>query len=648
MFDIWEFLLQTLTLSGVAVLLLVVKAVFKDKLPPKWQFAVWGILGLTALIPAGLFGRYPLFNWQVLIQLVKPLFGEYGYTRVLFPFPVLRSLPRSLPQWLFFLYTMGVVAHILIYSLSYLRLKLALRSGRKPDKETLSRIEAVAAAQGIRLCPVLEVEDLPCAFVCGIFRPVLVIPSDKQTDEKVILHELFHLKNRDTLWSAVICLLRCLHWCNPLLCYCADRALNDLESRCDQNVLEQLEGEQRREYGHILLSMANEKFSRTPGSTGIHNGGKKIAQRIENIARFKKYPQGMHLVSICVILVLVAGTTVGGQAAEFYETGNNVALSLAVARSTPCTTVAGAFDTYAKALLDRNGYYRAMCAPDEMQAQLLTQMSEKRAQGKYPLWEPELENQVNVQSGYYIYNLTQINRNTWQGLLVMEMLCPSDGSPEENRMYLAIQNVQVYKENSRYVAVALDEFQQVQTYKYNLSIGCQELPATVYAGEAASVRAEIKVQTVHFIDSTTTKTSTFFGTTSHFDRTPKPNGNFTSTYEFHWAQMIYLGSEEEKGSITQLGISAAPVYAGEEPPASLDAPNTTALSSHGSSNTGWFCANQHLRGDWDTIVDFNGGGSSIEPNEQFLLPQYYAADLYINGKKAAELVLTKGEAYDRP
>lgn len=39
MFDLWAFLLQTLTASGVAALLLLLKALFQDKLPPKWQFA---------------------------------------------------------------------------------------------------------------------------------------------------------------------------------------------------------------------------------------------------------------------------------------------------------------------------------------------------------------------------------------------------------------------------------------------------------------------------------------------------------------------------------------------------------------------------------------------------------------------------------
>ena len=40
MTDLWSFLLQTLTASGVAALLLAVKALFRDKLSPRWQFGV--------------------------------------------------------------------------------------------------------------------------------------------------------------------------------------------------------------------------------------------------------------------------------------------------------------------------------------------------------------------------------------------------------------------------------------------------------------------------------------------------------------------------------------------------------------------------------------------------------------------------------
>ena len=68
MFDIWAFLLQTLTASGVALLILMIKGMFRDKLPPKWQFGIWGVLGVAMLLPAGLGGRYALVNWPMIVD----------------------------------------------------------------------------------------------------------------------------------------------------------------------------------------------------------------------------------------------------------------------------------------------------------------------------------------------------------------------------------------------------------------------------------------------------------------------------------------------------------------------------------------------------------------------------------------------------
>lgn len=60
MTDLWSFLLQTLTATGAAAFLLIVKELFRDKLSPRWQFGIWGLLALVLLLPAGRGGRYVL------------------------------------------------------------------------------------------------------------------------------------------------------------------------------------------------------------------------------------------------------------------------------------------------------------------------------------------------------------------------------------------------------------------------------------------------------------------------------------------------------------------------------------------------------------------------------------------------------------
>ena len=101
MTDLWSFLLQTLTASGAAALLLAVKALFRDKLSPRWQFGVWGVLALVLLLPAGGGGRYALFNWPLWVESAKTaLTGDYSLTRVLAPIPLplgwaVRHLPPT-------------------------------------------------------------------------------------------------------------------------------------------------------------------------------------------------------------------------------------------------------------------------------------------------------------------------------------------------------------------------------------------------------------------------------------------------------------------------------------------------------------------------------------------------------------------------
>ena len=642
MFDIWGFLLQTFTASGVAVLLLIIKALFKDKLPPKWHFTVWGVLGIMILIPAGLNGRYTLFHWQLVVEVIKSWFEDYSFTQVLFPVPIMTVIPKTILQWIFAGYTLGVIAHVISYLVSYMRLRSALRNGSQPSNDVNNRIQQIAAAQNVKIGKVIEVPGLHSAFVCGVIRPILVLPTDSDLDDKVILHELLHMKYRDTLWSVIICLLRCIHWCNPFLAYCANQAINDMETRCDQHVLEQLEGEERRDYGRILLSMANERFAKTPGSTCINNGGKNIRERIEAIARFKKYPVGMKLVSVCVIIVLTLSLVVGVQASTINDwSSNSMWFSLASARSTSCTTPAGAFDTYAKAVLDQNGLYRVMCAPESMQKEIIDEIHEKEKTGIFPTWDCGLNEWPNSQSGYYIYNLKQCGKNAYEGLLVIKVNYPPDGQPEEDgKMYLVVQNLRAEKENGRWVVITLENFRNIEAIEQSLDWGCLELPGIVYSGTHSNFRIDAKVQTVYTVESTVQSENNNFlfgGTTSYFDTTPKPNAEFTRAARTQSEILTHLGTAEDREKIERLGLSICPVYAEEKRPENLTVP--TGGHSGGSSSNGesWF--SQDTKPGWEPIIKNDGGGGTLEPNRDAVLPEYFAADLYVNDELIAQLDL---------
>lgn len=642
MFDIWGFLLQTLNVSGAAAVILLMKAMFRDKLPPKWQFAVWGVLGVILLIPAGLQGRYALYSWAFPLEVIKSWFRDYSYTQVLLPVPVLRAIPKTIGEWMFAGYVAGVVVCIARYIVSYLGLRLVLRDGEGVETDVLVGIEKCAKEQNVKLGKVIAISGISSAFVCGIFRPVLVIPADKDLDDKVILHELLHLKHRDTIWTLVICFWKSIHWCNPFLRYCANQALNDLEARCDQHVLEILEGEERRDYGRILLDMANETYAKTPGTTCMNNGGKNIRARIEAIARFKKYPVGMGLVSICVIVLLTLFLAVGVQANQLQEFQNSVNLSMASARSTPCTTLAGALDTYGKAVLEYNGYYRAMCAPQAMQQELFEEV--KSREGKvYPTWESGIECWPNVQSGYYIYNLREVENDVYEAVLIVKVNYPPDGMPEtENMFWVAYQKVCAMRENGRWVAYPLEEFQytELELEFFNLDWGNGNLPSLVYADVVGDIRVEVRHQTVHKVNNTVQNDSGnwFMGVTSYFDTTVNPHAKFSTEYFNYNYYCTHFGTQEERDAITRIGMGVAPVFKGEERPVF----NISSLGpwEHTSSSDGTSSCSRAVEAGWGPTINIADGGSSQGAGIRITeLPESYAVNLYLNQELTAELDL---------
>ncbi len=646
--DIWGFLLQTLTGASAAALLLIVKKLLQDKLSPRWQFSVWALLGICLLIPAGRMGRYALIDWPLLIETLKTaLTGDLSLTRVTAPVPLLpKKLPQTPADWLFLIYFAGVVFFLLRYLVSYGRLRIILRRGAPADAETAERIANVEKQYGLKCCKAVMVPGLTSAFVCGVIHPVLALPGDRKTDEKVLLHEMLHLKNRDALWGVITCLFRCVHWCNPFLWYCADRVGNDMEAFCDQRVLERLEGEERREYGRILLSMANEKYARTPGTTSAANGGKNIRFRIEAISRFKRYPAGMALVSVCIALVLAApflhGSTIRNLRVPGQRGGYYLETAMATARLTQCTTPEGALDTYAKSLIADNGIYRMMCAPQAQQQELAAQLHQSVSEHGALNWGSELPGTVQPVSDYFVYDLQKISSEEYKMLLV---ILPLQQPNDRDLMQFYTQSVQILREKDRWVCEPLDKLQMLETESGDLRWGCKLLPSVIYEGKTEDFKLEVHFQKSYHVKSDAREEifpMGMFSNSMGMDILPQPDAGFDSTSYLSWAKLTYLGDEAGKDAITSLGVSYIPWEQGQVRP--QPEPITIPGSAGGSSDgTSWACT--ILGPEWKNPMNIGGMGSQggFDGYDQ-KGPDRYAADLYVNGEKIAELTVVPQEA----
>lgn len=682
MTNLWAFLLQTLSVTLVGLLLLVIKRLLQDKLTPRWQYAVWAVLAARILLPVQAGSTYALLPLPLWVETIKTAVERYltsAYTdpyagvQITSPLPWVTGAPASVTDWLFLVYCVGVAVALLRYLIAYLRLRRLLRRGRPAPSSAITQVARVGGTYGLSPCQLVEIPDLPSPMVCGLVHPVLPLPAGKTIDDPVILHELLHVKYRDAWQNLFWCFCRALHWCNPVVCLLLNRVGNDMESLCDQRVLEKLAGEDRRSYGLSLLDMANDRYPRAPGTTSISNGGKNIARRIEAIARFKRYPRGMALASVCVTVVLLSSCLMGTakpsldrldswHAAGFAEGGLKQTQAIALAHLTRCSTVAGALDTYAKGLIANNRLYLMMASPRETR-QALEEACWR--EGNLAAPDPEEPLQVytlTTDSGwpeaadppqrqavpydvmprdYAIYNLLPEGAGSYSALLVLRVyqLLPEPTWSSES---LLCCPVRVYWEDGYVVEPAGERSlyvapQSEDTY-YTLFDSLIDYPflppAKVYAAEENGDSIEIQVLQKTTIDQENTETEDFFGiSTQPFSTIPNPDAEFTEVNRRYDALYTFTGTKEERDALTSLGIQILPLEAGENADFSIAEDYGPGMpNSSGSSSDGFSWSNRSIAPDWDG-TDYQGIGGSYAVGHEASFPHAFAVRVLWSGKE---------------
>lgn len=652
MTNIWQFLLQTMEVTLAAVVLLTLKRVFRDKLPPRWQYGVWALLGLRMILPAGAGGRYLSGRLAAVLETVKYMAerdlssaysGPYTSIAAGSVLPRIDGAPQSLTDWLFVLYAAGILALLIRYAWSYFRLRMILRGGRPASEGFCVRLDNLCEKYGVRQCRCIFLSGISSAFVCGVLRPVLVIPEGQEDiDEKILLHELLHLKYRDVLQGIFWCLLRCLHWCNPLVWYVGGRIACDMESLCDQRVLERLTGEERRDYGRILLSMTNEKYANAVGTTSLSNGGQNIAKRIQAIAHFKKYPKGMALASVC-ICVLLAGPLFGSVSAMdmpegrirtgYLKPGWDKDYAMSAARLHRCSTQAGAIDTYIKGVISLDPVYMAAALPMEKQGK---EMEEFKANTAGFIGTRCYMGILTMLSGYNVYNLESDDKGEHHVQVVFRW--PKEGLDVEDwaevEWSYAVFPLKLNWDGSSWTA-ELDEtpyYYETQEEQNTLEQGIfTEVPWTsTWQGKGESGAVRIDEQLVQSVDQGKA------GMCWQAD----PDAVFTDrlyrviTFRSSW-------NAEQREAVRHVGLQACLLEHVEDEPELQDTMSVSddaSWDSGGSSSHGIM-----VSGKWDGNIEVKEGFVSLD-DQGLSRIEGYAVRVFIDGACVETIKIKRGDS----
>lgn len=145
--------------------------------------------------------------------------------------------------------------------------------------------------------------------VCGLLMPRIYLPTRMDFQNRhllhhILAHETMHIRHRDNWIKAVMLIVLCLNWFNPLVWLMAICLASDLETACDEAVLRTCQDEEsRKSYAFSLLAMAV-TANRSPLLYSAFSKT-EVEKRIQRILHYKKTSA---LMLSAVVLLLASGS----------------------------------------------------------------------------------------------------------------------------------------------------------------------------------------------------------------------------------------------------------------------------------------------------------------------------------------------------
>ena len=351
------FLFLSLSVSGsiIALILLALKSLIKDRLSQTWQYYIWLIVILRFLLPftpevsivgeaarhienrilnvtaldvlptanimSPTFGNVPDIGQQDLYTQYRPIPGitqnnmvqeNIAHEDILQPTAnITRNYLAIVLSYAWLLWLVVALA-LLSYKITSYRNFVRFVKGRAQkvtNTHVLDIYKVELAAANIKRKLPLRVNDwVSSPMLVGIFRPTLVLPTVKVSDNELkhtFQHELIHHKRFDFAYKWIVQITKCLHWFNPLMYVICKQIDKSCELSCDEMVIRNLDESGRGSYGDALVASlkSQSNYSGFMVSMTMSEDVKIIKERLDMIMKFKKKSK---FAVVCAVLLAVA------------------------------------------------------------------------------------------------------------------------------------------------------------------------------------------------------------------------------------------------------------------------------------------------------------------------------------------------------
>lgn len=299
------------------ILLLILQNRLKQRFGTRWLRLIWVVVLVRLLLPFPVMGESlltpnvfaPVLYDGTISEEVSVLFQQVAFIDCL------------AALW-FVIAGAMLLEHVMDYHLFLYHVRR--RSYMPQDSRyalALAKVREVwALPQSLRvmICP-----DMKTPAAVGVFRPVILLPSEQYDDSTMMLilhHEAAHLRRGDILVKWCAMLANCLYWFHPFVYLVQKELEQHLEIACDEAVMKKLgqETEIQKAYSYIILAAAAGKAGQAyPIVACLQDTKVYLKARIDNIFDTRPKRSGMPVLVLSAVALLLSS---GLLQLEYYDT----------------------------------------------------------------------------------------------------------------------------------------------------------------------------------------------------------------------------------------------------------------------------------------------------------------------------------------
>ena len=299
---------EVLTVSALIAVVLLVRAIFKNRVPKRMIYCLWLVVLLKLCLPGTLFSlpvlpaedaAAPVQSAEQPVQ-TTPVIQQPAQTVMQPQTPAQQQVspaqetakpaakPLTTAQILQIVWFSGSTLLGLWLLGTWLTFTIRLRKSRK-----------FLGRRGKTNIYVSKRIKSPC--LAGLI-PAVYLTEDvlrNDTTELIVRHELTHLHHLDFLWSLCRTIAVIVYWWNPLIWLAAICSKRDAELACDEAVAAKLPERERLAYARAILAQAPRKAS------ALSLAGPPVKERI----LFLTKKQRTSVLCVVLALLLVVSAT---------------------------------------------------------------------------------------------------------------------------------------------------------------------------------------------------------------------------------------------------------------------------------------------------------------------------------------------------